>query len=274
MSYMVFREGVAAGLLMATVALPGIASAGDAWEFEIGGGVGFGSKYEGSDEMEVMFLPVAGITWKDRVYLTTEDGLGAVVYDGHGFTMDVGVNYEWGRSESDSSDLKGLGDVDGAATLNLSLEYELGPVTPFVGLTRHLGGTDAMEVSFGVDTMIPVSALTGGSSRSRGAGSDDEGEDGPAILAGISTTWSDDKYMESYFGVDSAQSARSGLSQFNAKSGFKSVGAELGLVYPVLENWEVFTTIEYSQLIGDAADSPISKDDSVLFGGLAVSYKF
>ncbi len=274
MNYIDCRNGVAGGLLMAIVTLPGIASAQDEWEFVIGGGVGYESKYEGSDDMEATFLPVAGITWKDTVYLSTEDGLGAVVYDDNNFTVNVSFNYEWGRDESDSSDLKGLGDVDGAPTLNLSLEYDIGPVTPFVELTRHLGGTDSLEASFGVETMIPVSALMGDGSGSRMADSGDEGPDGPAFMAGISTTWSDDKYMDSYFGINSTQSARSGLSRFNAGSGFKSVGAELGFVYPVGENWEILTMVEYSQLIGDAADSPISKDDSVLFGGVTVSYKF
>lgn len=274
MNYMVCRKGVAAGLLMAIVALPGIASAADDWEFVIGGGLGYGSKYEGSDEMEAMFLPVAGITWKDTVYLSTEDGLGAVVYDDNNFTVNVNFNYDWGRDESDSSDLNGLGDVDGAATANLSLEYDIGPVTPFIELTRHLGGTNGLEASFGVDTMIPLSALTGQGSGSGAMGSDDEGANGPAFLAGLSSTWSDDKYMKNYFGVNSTQSARSGLQQYTAKSGLKSVTAELGFLYPVNENWEVMTMIEYSRLIGDAADSPISKDDGVVFGGLTVSYKF
>lgn len=274
MGYMICRKGVAAGLLMATVSFPGIASAGDEWEFEIGAGVGFGSKYEGADETEVMFLPVLGITWKDTVYLTAEDGLGAVVYDDNNFTVNVSFNYEWGRDESDSSDLEGLGDVDGAPTANLSLEYEIGPVTPFIELTRHLGGTDSLEASFGVETMIPVNVLMGQGSASSVAESDNEGAEGPAILAGFSATWADDRYMRNYFGINSTQSARSGLSQFNAKSGFKAVGAELGFVYPVLENWSIQTMVEYSQLIGDAADSPVSRENSVFFVGTSVSYRF
>lgn len=274
MSYTVCRKGVAAGLAMAIIALPGIASAEDDWEFEIGAGLGYESKYEGSDEMEVMFLPVVGITWKNTVYLTTEDGLGAVVYDDNDFTVNVSLNYDWGRDESDSSDLNGLGDVDGAVTANLGLEYEVGPVTPFVEVTRHLGGIDALEATFGVETMISVGDMMGQGSAFNASDSDDEGENGPAILAGLSSTWSDDKYMESYFGISSTQSARSGLSQYTAKSGLKSVGAELGYLYPVTENWEFLTMIEYARLIGDAADSPISKDDNVLFGGVAVSYKF
>ncbi|NMM43649.1 MipA/OmpV family protein [Rhodospirillaceae bacterium KN72] len=259
---------------MAIGVLPGSASAEDEWEFQIGGGVGYESKYEGSDEMDVMFLPILGVTWNDTVYLTTEDGLGAVVYDDNDFTVNVSLNYEWGRDESDSSDLKGLGDVDGAATANLSLEYELGPVTPFVELTRHLGGTDSLEASFGVETMIPVGGMMGQGSASSAPESDDGDANGPAILLGLSSTWSDDNYMENYFGINATQSARSGLSQYTAKSGLKSVGADVGFLYPVTENWEVLTMVEYSRLIGDAADSPISKDDSVLFGGMAVSYKF
>lgn len=274
MSCMVFGKGIAAGLAVAIAAFPGIASAEDEWEFEIGAGVGYGSKYEGSDDMEVEFLPVLGITWNDTVFLTTEDGLGVVAYDDHDFTVAVSLDYDWGRDQSDSSDLRGLGDVDGAPTLNLGLEYEVGPVTPFVELTRHLGGPDGLEVSFGVETMIPLSVLLGEEPASTAAESDDEDESGPAFLAAISTTWSDDKYMDSYFGINSTQSARSGLSRFNAESGFKTVGAELGFVYPVFESWEIRTMVEYARLIGDAADSPISKDDDVLFGGLAVSYKF
>lgn len=274
MSLMACRKGVAAGLLIATVAYSGTALAADEWVFEVGGGVGYGSKYEGSDEAEFMFLPVLGITWNDTIYLTTEDGLGAVLYDNHDFTVNVSLNYDWGRDESDSSDLDGLGDVDGAATANLTLEYEVGPVTPFVELTRHLGGPDALEVSFGAETMIPLGVLMGQGPASRAAESDDEGANGPAIMAGISATWADDKYMKSYFGISSKQSSRSGLPQYSAKSGLKSAGVELGFLYPVSENWALQTMIEYERLFGDAADSPISKSNNVLFGGVAVSYRF
>lgn len=274
MSVILYRKAVAAGLLAATGAFSGTASAGNDWAFEVGGGVGYGSKYEGSDEAEVMFLPVLGVSWKDTVYLTTEDGLGVVLFDDHDLTVNVSLNYEWGRDESDSSDLDGLGDVDGAATANLALEYEVGPVTPFVELTRHLGGTDSLEVSFGIETMIPLGVLTGRGTPSGVAETDDEDADGPALLAGISATWADDKYMKSYFGIDAGQSARSGLSRYSPKSGLKSVGAEIGIVYPVTENWAMQTMVEYARLIGDAADSPISKNNSVIVGGVAVSYKF
>ena len=245
----------------------------DAWEVSVGAGAMYSPKYEGSDNMEFEALPMLDVEWNNRVFLNPGDGLGVHVINNDDFEVDVSVGYEEGRKESDDrTNLNGLGDVDGAATANISASYELGPVEPYVELSKHMGGSNGLLAEIGAETMIPLGMIFG-ERRGMHHGSED-GPHGPALNIGVSSTWADDNYMEDFFGVTSTQSGRSGLAQYNASSGFKSVDAEVGVMYPLGDSWAVNAMVEYSQLIGDAADSPIVKDKGQFSGGMFISYKF
>lgn len=243
------------------------------WDFAIGAGAMVGPKYEGSDENEVTAMPYLSIEWNDFVFLNPEDGLGVHAYQSEDLEVDVSIGYDMGRKESDSSDLAGLGDVDGSVTANLGIEYELGPVSPFLELSKQMGGANGMTAEIGVETMVPLAMLYAGNG---GGGARDEGEgpSGPALMFGISTQWADDNYMSENFGITAAQAAASGLSQHTAGSGFKSAGVEAGVMIPFGENWALNMMVEYSVLLGDAADSPVVKDDTQLSGGTFLRYQF
>jgi outer membrane scaffolding protein for murein synthesis (MipA/OmpV family) len=94
------------------------------------------------------------------------------------------------------------------------------------------------------------------------------------VMMSIGSTWADAKHMESYFGVSPAQSVRSGYSRYEAESGFKSVGISVGAVYNISENWDVMLMVNADQLLGDAADSPITKEDFSVSTFSTVNYKF
>lgn len=237
------------------------------WDLTVGGGVGFQPKYEGSDEYEAVPLPMFRLEWNDLLFLSPGEGLGAKLEVYEGLEVSASVGYDGGRDEGDSSALRGLGDIDGAVAANFGVEYEVGFLTPFAEVTKHLGGTDGVEADFGVKAMVPLSGF------SRGTRQGDE-PNGPALEFGISAQWADDDYMEEYFGVSGVQSSRSGLSRFTAESGFKSVGAEVGLMVPFAKRWSFNAMLEYSRLLSDAADSPIVKDENQFSGGLFIGYKF
>ncbi len=242
------------------------------WKIRIGIGAKYDTKYEGSDEMEAQALPLIDITWKDLVFLNAREGLGVHVYDDHNLAVSVGVGYAPGRDESDSNDLRGMGDIDGAAAANLKVNYDFGPLKPYLGASVHFGGSDGTLVEAGVKGIVPFALLTG---RMNSQDMGDDGLKGPALLKlGISVTWADDNYMESYFGVNSTQSLTSGYARYHAESGFKSVDFEVGVIYPFAGNWAVIAQGGYSQLSGDAADSPIVKDDGRFSGRLFLSHRF
>ena len=83
--------------------------------------------------------------------------------------------------------------------------------------------------------------------------------------------------MSTYFGVDSADSARSGLSQYDADSGIKDVGFDLGILCQFNENWGGRLFGSYNLLVGDADESsPVTDEGSQhqFFLGVLVVYTF
>tara|TARA_R110000868_G_scaffold391354_1_gene661301 strand:+ start:171 stop:518 length:348 start_codon:yes stop_codon:yes gene_type:complete len=102
-------------------------------------------------------------------------------------------------------------------------------------------------------------------------------DDSWSMHAGVATTWADDDYTQSFFGIDAGQSLRSGYREYNAEAGFKDVSLSLGISYAVTENWNVTGMVGYSRLIGDAADSPIVDEQGsadAFMTGLFVGYRF
>ena len=94
---------------------------------------------------------------------------------------------------------------------------------------------------------------------------------------GDHTTYADDDYMQTYFGVSAADSARSGLKRYNADSGMKDVGIDLGLNWNFASSWDLRGIASISQLIGDADDSsPVVNEGSEtqFMGGVMVLFKF
>lgn len=248
------------------------AAEGSDWDIRIGAGAKYVAKYEGSDEMKARALPLIDITWKDLVFLNPRNGLGVRVYDEGGLTVSAGVGYVFARDESDSSALRGMGDIDETAAANLTLKYDLGPVAPYAGVSRHLGGSGGTLVKAGVGAIAPLALLSG---RMNPKEMGDGGPKGPVLKLGASATWADEDYMESYFGVNPAQSSASGYSRYKPESGFKSVDFEAGVIWLLADgHCAVNAQVGYSRLLGDAKDSPVVRDAGRFSGGLFLSYRF
>jgi outer membrane protein len=97
------------------------------------------------------------------------------------------------------------------------------------------------------------------------------------MVAYVGSTWADDDYMSSYFGIDAANAAASGLDQFNADEGFKDVSFGGAVNYRFLERWSVAFLGTYARLLNDAKDSPIVDDvgdANQFFGGALINYQF
>jgi len=92
-----------------------------------------------------------------------------------------------------------------------------------------------------------------------------------------STSYASGDYMSTYFGIDSRDSARSGLKTYNADPGFKDVGVGVLVNYSIWEHVGFRVIANYTRLVGDAEDSPIVDDRgsaNQFFGGLMVTYTF
>jgi MipA family protein len=93
----------------------------------------------------------------------------------------------------------------------------------------------------------------------------------------VGSTFASEDYMSSYFGIDAANAARSGLDEHNADAGVKDVNFGGVLTYRFLERWSVNAIATYARLLGDAEDSPIVDDvgdANQFFGAFLINYRF
>ena len=226
------------------------------WKFEAGVGVIYGTEYEGSDNYRFMPIPNVSVNYKEGLFFAgIFDGVGTYPIQSENYKVGMSIGWEFGRKEDDDSDnLRGMGDIDTAMVANLMGEYSLGPIQISGKISR--GNSDyGTTATLDVGTMFPVSEHL-------------------MVMTSISTTWADADHMQTYFGVSSAQSVRSGYRRYDAKSGFKSVGVSVGAIYDISEKWDVMFMFNGDKLLGDAEDSPITKEDIQPTIFLTTSYKF
>jgi outer membrane scaffolding protein for murein synthesis (MipA/OmpV family) len=213
------------------------------WKFTIGGGAMYGAAYEGSDKYVVKAIPDVSAEYKEGMFFAgIFDGIGGYPVLTENYKLGAAIGFDFGRSEDDDkSNLRGMGDIDMSATLSLMGEYSFGPLQVSGKITKgteDYGTTATMELG----TMFPLG-------------------DKLMIMASVGSTWADSDHMSSFFSVSPKQASHSAYSRYDAEAGLKSVGFALGAFYNITESWEVKLMISGDQLLGGAADSPLTKDD-------------
>uniref|UniRef100_UPI001A97924E MipA/OmpV family protein n=1 Tax=Arenibaculum pallidiluteum TaxID=2812559 RepID=UPI001A97924E len=214
------------------------------WSLTLGGGALFTPDYEGSDENEVVPVPIVDLSWRDRIRVTTLGGPGifATPLISEGLRLDLGIRYDFGRDEGDNDALRGLGDLDVGAVAVARLGYELGPVDLGLELARDVTG-DREGLAATVEAEYELALL----------------DERARLSVTPHVTWADDEYMGNTFGITAAQAARSArrYTRYDAEAGLKDAGLAVGLGYDLTDSIHVMGRIDYTRLLGDAADSPL-----------------
>jgi outer membrane scaffolding protein for murein synthesis (MipA/OmpV family) len=229
--------------------------------FTAGVGVAVLPKYLGSDQHRA--VPVVDLSYvnKNGFFLGTKDGIGMRAQAGS-FQFSAALGHGGGRKDRDtryqsgSGELRGMGEVRSSALANLSVGYDFGFMTfgmeAKLALTHRERG-NRLEFAAG----LPLLA---------GA------KDNVALFAALNLA--DRKNMQTFYGVTTEQSARSGFRVFTPKSGVEKVGLGVSWNHQLNPNWSVHTMGGAFSLVGDAADSPLTrrKTAPVLF--TTFNYRF
>lgn len=231
---------------------------GDEWRFTIGGGGLFAPTYLGSNNYELDPLPILDIRYRDRVFLSTRDGLGANLLPRGNWRAGPVLKYRHGRDQDDDAALHGLGDVDPAGEIGGFVHYDLRPFTMGAEVRQGFGGHEGMigDLFFTWTTLF---------------------NDRTQLSLGPKVTLGSSDFTESYFGIDANQAARSGYQRYEADGIFVSYGLGASLTYQLGDGWALGGFAGVDRLEGDAADSPIvDQAGSATQGrvGLSIGYSF
>jgi MipA family protein len=235
-------------------------------------------EYEGGKRRVNGVLPDFDISYKTQDWGkfgvgSKSRGVSWTILDKEEYSFGILLGADTGRSEKEgtafrpgSKRLRGLGEIKSAGEVGVFGHVVFG-VPLSLQVTRGLGdeepdsknlsikGHRGTRIEFGSE--IPFK-LT----------------DTLTLSVSPSVSWADKNYTQTYFGVTSAQSARSGFKAFKADGGIKSLNIGVGLNYQIDKNWSANAGVTFQQLRGSAAKSPITEQKRQANALLGVSYAF
>ncbi|MGV7224862.1 MAG: MipA/OmpV family protein [Nitrospinales bacterium] len=227
-------------ILVAVICL--IAPAVQAADVSVGGGIGLAPDYEGSEDYKAVPVPVADIKFDNGMFMKLFGlNLRANLLPSKMWQLGPVVNFRGERNDVENDAVDDMTKVDATGELGI-----------FGGLVYN-----KWFVSLEVLSDTGGDAHEGWYSKLKG-GYNWVVNESWVISIGASATYADDDYMQTYFGVSSKDSRRSGLDRYDAEAGIKDVGINLGANWKISQNWSTRGVVSYTQLLGDASDdSPV-----------------
>jgi outer membrane scaffolding protein for murein synthesis (MipA/OmpV family) len=225
----------------------------------IGLGVQVVPSYPGSDE--VVFRPMVDVSRAkgEEVFAfeAPDESFGFPVVAAGGFEFGPAINLEGSRTAKDvGAALPKVGftaEVGGFAQLWLSERFRLRTEA-----RRGIGGHEAWIGNVGADYIA-------------------RDADDWLFSVGPRATLASRRYQQAYFGVGPEASLDSGLPVFAADGGLMAVGVAAGYLRQLDPRWGVSLYAKYDRLVGDAADSPVTRrlgSADQFHGGVALTYTF
>lgn len=234
--------------------------------YTLGIGVAYAPDYEGSDDYVAVPLwnvRASNLYHPDTFVQLLGPTLRSNLLPSDHWRLGVSGRYQPDYDNVDNSRVQDLKDTDAAGLLGFTVGYDL-----FAERAQDLAVEldaqyDVLEGNGGILTprlrwQAPLSQRM-------------------VVGAAISTTWGSEDYMGNRFSINSGDSARSGLDEYDADSGFKNAMVTGTASYRFAEAWSLTGIVAYSRLFSEASDSPIvddEGDENQFAAGLLVNYSF
>ena len=248
------------GLWAALLALLLVIPAAQAADYSLGGGIGVAPDYEGSDDYELVPVPAGDARFSNGMYIELLGlNLRANLIPSDFWRLGPVYNYRPERDNVDNNQVDRLDEVSDANELGVFGGIEWQNWYVFLEWLADMG--NAHDGSYGT--------LKGGYNWVINPQW--------ALTFGAFGTYASDDFMSAYFGIDAADSARSGLATYDADGGMKDIGLDFGLNWGMTQNWDLRGLLQIKQLVGDADDdSPVVDEGSEtqFFGAVLVVYNF
>lgn len=213
------------------------------WNLTLGAGVRYQPDYQGSDNYLFRPRPIVslGRGLGSKWHSTEDDSIGIGLVQGKNWRAGVSGALLWERRENVNPALRGLGRVGYGVELGGFGEYYVAPwLRARADLRRGFGAHQAFVTDLKLDVFGKFSPVWSFSI-------------GPRLaLAGRDS-------VQTYYGIDAVQAARSGLPASRVQGGLQSTGALAQVTYQWSPRVQTTAYVEYKRLLGDTAKSAIVK---------------
>jgi outer membrane scaffolding protein for murein synthesis (MipA/OmpV family) len=197
------------------------------------------------------------------IFLHASNGLFADPYNGIGYSFDptgdvnygVRVNLETGRAVEKA--LPGFEKIKARVNPGAFANYAVNDKLTLKSALR-------LGVGDGAD----------GSLLNLGASYKIYNENYVSVALNASVKYGNSSYMQSYFGVTPAQSATSGLKTYQPGAGLAMAQVGVMAGFPISRQIYIFSSVSMQRLLGDAANSPLTKKQNQVTAFVGSVYSF
>lgn len=214
-------------------------------------------EYLGSDERKAITLPMFSYQWANGWFAGMDNGVGYNFSKNPALQYGLRLTADLGRRSGDIAALRGMGDVDAKPELGGFATYAAAEGLALTGSVRWGSGqnSNGTVVDLGVGYSVALAAQW-------------------RLGSKLGVTLADSQHMQSYFGVDAQQAARSGYAAYRPEAGLRDARLGLSLTYLINPRTFVTAAVSGSALNDGAKNSPIARSSNANAAVLALTYAF
>ena len=227
----------------------------------VGIGIGYVPEYAGADDNHLVGAPILDHSFGNGFFASTRRGRETEAA-GSSVVTEAALGYGGKRDEhkrnfgAGSDDLRGMGKVHGGALALLTATYQVGTIGLSLSTAQALSRRDnGSTYTIGASTPFYTSASD-------------------QLSFNASAVYGDNKHAQTYYGVTATQSARSGYGSYRAERGFENINVGVNWNHAIDARWSVTSAAGLTRMVGDAADSPLTKRKTTPMVTTGLVYKF
>jgi outer membrane protein len=231
------------------------------WQLVISGLLIWTPEFTGSDEYEIIGAPsIEGYfsLSEQSTLFVNNSGIGLDYQLSDHLNAGILSNFRSDQDRSKITHLDGLLNIDEAFEVGSYLSYQL---------------TEQLEIN--ISGLFDVSDTHDGWVVNLNVSHEYTITNTPITMTTqVGLDYANENYNNTYFGVKSSTNDTSTRSSFVLGSGFNGATFGTTFSYASSENTTLIGLISATQIIGDAKNSPIIKEDTLITVGLGVAYTF
>lgn len=212
-------------------------------------------KYQGNSHYRFLVVPNLSVTYKKRFFVSAAKGLGMYFTKSKHWKTGASIQYDYSNGTKRDKEFPGLNNIKNLFSLNGFINVQYFPVNLGVNWRRGLSRWDlGNQLTFSARGELPISQSF-------------------FVMAGPSITLADHDYMQTYYGINSAQSASSGLSEHKVNAGISRINLGASLFYNLNKQWSGALIVNATRYVNTAEKSPMIQHKVDWFIGMGVSYQ-
>ena len=244
--------------------------ANEGWSVTVGAAPVITPAWQGAKDYVLSVYPDLRIAYGDVIFASIPDGIGWNAVSANGWKAGPVAKLRFGRDEEGSGSpftitggsdaLIGLGDIGATAEIGGFAEKQFGARQQWRGRVEVRRGFGGHEGTIG-DFSLSYQVRTGRT----------------ILNIGPRGTIASSGFTETYFGINTDQSARSGLSVYQPEGGLVSYGVGSSLIYPLNRRSAITAFSSLERLGGVAKNSPLVRErgSAMQFtAGIGYGYRF